>query len=122
MRLAKFVFTAPIIFTVWDKDRIGKEFLGRIVIPLAECPHLAGATLFDDPNNKEIWNPLNTRTARDIITGDICIKLGFVGDLDPDIQHMLEDLDDSETAPGITFFIHSHAVWMLTFDVLQHSL
>ncbi|KAJ3054726.1 hypothetical protein HK097_000972 [Rhizophlyctis rosea] len=94
------LFDAPIVFTVWDKDRIGKDFLGQIVIPLAECAHLAGTTLFDDPNNKEIWNPLNTRTARDIITGDICIKLGFVGELDPDIQHMLENLDDNETVPA----------------------
>ena len=57
--------------------------------------------MFDDPANKEIWHPLNSRTARDVITGDILIKIGFVGELDPDIQVMLENMDDTTAMPGM---------------------
>ncbi|KAJ3043986.1 hypothetical protein HDV00_003513 [Rhizophlyctis rosea] len=94
------LFDASIQLTVWDKDILGKDFLGQLALPLADLVHLAGATSFDDPNNKEVWHPLNMRTPRDVISGDVCIKMGFVGELDHDIQVMLENLEDTTAHPA----------------------
>ncbi|KAJ3410219.1 hypothetical protein HDV05_004014 [Chytridiales sp. JEL 0842] len=75
---------ADLELTVWDKDLIGKDFLGQLVIPLSEVFF----TPFDDAANPAVWHILSPRTPKDKITGDIQIKCGYEGDLSSELQQM----------------------------------
>ncbi|TPX58616.1 phosphatidylserine decarboxylase [Powellomyces hirtus] len=83
-------FDASLGITVWDKDLIGKEFLGQLSIPICDVLRIAGAPSFEDPNNEPIAEPLHGRKATENITGEISLKLGFVGELDRDLLAMLD--------------------------------
>ncbi|KAJ3154639.1 hypothetical protein HDU89_007877 [Geranomyces variabilis] len=94
--LTPVAFEGSLGLTVWDKDLIGKEFLGQLSIPIADVLRLAGAPGYDDPNNQPIANPLHGRKSKENITGEICLKLGFVGEIDRDLLSMLDrSMEDS---------------------------
>ncbi|KAJ3300206.1 hypothetical protein HK104_003435 [Borealophlyctis nickersoniae] len=102
---------ASLSLTVWDKDLIGKDFLGQLTIPIADIPTIAGAAVFDDPNNMAVWLPLNTRSTKESITGDICVKLGFVGNIE-DMNLLLNiNVEDSSVHGGTM-----HATLMTSDD------
>ena len=62
---------AALSITVWDKDLIGKEFLGQLSIPIADILRINGAAAYDDPKNEPIANPLHGRKSKETITGEI---------------------------------------------------
>ncbi|KAJ3018929.1 hypothetical protein HKX48_002532 [Thoreauomyces humboldtii] len=88
--LTPVLFEASLGITVWDKDLIGKDFLGQLSIPISDVLRVAGAISFDDPNNEPIANPLHGRKSSENITGEITLKMGFVGELDRDLLAMLD--------------------------------
>ncbi|KAH7100706.1 hypothetical protein BKA62DRAFT_619610, partial [Auriculariales sp. MPI-PUGE-AT-0066] len=70
-------------FVVWDKDMIGKDYLGELALPANDWfKHSGESKMFDDPNNKDFWLPLvSSRTmgrSRREAKGSINIKIGFV--------------------------------------------
>ncbi|KAI9009539.1 phosphatidylserine decarboxylase-domain-containing protein [Gaertneriomyces semiglobifer] len=87
--LTPVLFDASLQLTVWDKDLIGKDFLGQTTIPLSQLPLLSGSPVYEDTRNEAIWFPLHGRRSKDNITGEISIKLGFTGQLDEDLLQML---------------------------------
>ncbi|TPX69345.1 phosphatidylserine decarboxylase [Spizellomyces sp. 'palustris'] len=88
--LTPVLFDASLDFIVWDKDLIGKDFLGQLSIPISDILRISDAASFDDPKNEPVWHPLHPRKAKENITGEISVKLGFVGELDRDLLGMLD--------------------------------
>ncbi|KAF8237320.1 hypothetical protein L208DRAFT_1356433 [Tricholoma matsutake] len=66
---------------VWDKDYLGKDYLGEAALPLDEwftTPTPDGAFSFDDAANTVFSVPLLSTRANTPPTGAVQIKLGFV--------------------------------------------
>ncbi|KAI8068005.1 C2 domain-containing protein [Gongronella butleri] len=71
--------------TVWDKDRLGRDFLGEINIPFKNVfDRNAGgandgvARHYADPENHEGWYTLHKRMEKNNVSGEIAIKFGFI--------------------------------------------
>ncbi|KAH6565800.1 hypothetical protein BASA61_010300 [Batrachochytrium salamandrivorans] len=75
---------ASLQFTVWDKDFIGRDFLGQLSIPINTMINFIGS--YDDPNNTGMWHILNPRKSNEAVKGDIMIRIGIDGELDDDIK------------------------------------
>ncbi|KAI9439613.1 C2 domain-containing protein [Lactarius indigo] len=58
-------------FVVWDKDVIGKDFLGKYSLPVNQW--FKGALAFDDPNNQDFTVCLDSS-----LRGTLRFKVGFV--------------------------------------------
>ncbi len=71
--------------TVWDKDVLGKDFLGQVKIPITD--------LKTDPfvDSNAIWHPLIPRTFRDKVHGDLKISVGYVGEFDEKFKQFIHD-------------------------------
>lgn len=74
--------------SVWDKDMIGKDFLGKMNFPLIDLlPQNDGkreVIMFDSADNTPVWYPLKQRKANERITGEILLKIGYTGDVADD--------------------------------------
>ncbi|KAI8842996.1 C2 domain-containing protein [Chytridium lagenaria] len=75
---------ARIQLECWDKDLIGRDFLGRLSIPAYEAVFNA----FDDPRNTPSWHMLSARSPKEKISGELKLKFGYVGDLGHDIKQL----------------------------------
>ncbi|KAI8923112.1 phosphatidylserine decarboxylase-domain-containing protein [Entophlyctis helioformis] len=73
-------------FHVWDKDLIGRDFLGEYTIPVATLVNYASD--YDDPKNSSAWYILNPRKSDEVVRGDISFRVGIVGDIDRDLKEM----------------------------------
>ncbi|KAI9094104.1 phosphatidylserine decarboxylase-domain-containing protein [Phlyctochytrium arcticum] len=91
------LFDASLDLVVWDKDLIGKDFLGQVSLPVGDLLRICGAPTYDDPKNETLWHPLHPRKAKETIQGEISFKVGFVGDIDQNLLAMLQGSAD-ETA------------------------
>ncbi|KAI9207931.1 phosphatidylserine decarboxylase-domain-containing protein [Polychytrium aggregatum] len=80
---------STIQITVWDKDFIGRDFLGQITIPIVDFQSYFPVLPFDDPKNIPVWHPLLPRDPKEEITGDIQLKVGFVGPIQEDLKKLL---------------------------------
>jgi len=71
--------------SVWDKDMIGKDFLGKVRFPLIDLLPQTGeegsrnVVMFDDEDNEPIWYPLKQRKSREKVSGEILLKIGYTG-------------------------------------------
>ncbi|CAG8441474.1 13515_t:CDS:2 [Ambispora gerdemannii] len=73
-----------IVVTVWDDDRIGRDFLGEVTIPLKQVFVRNNGGLkdglprsYDDPLNQPAAYPLQKRTSKSEVKGDIVLKFGL---------------------------------------------
>ncbi|TFK17463.1 hypothetical protein FA15DRAFT_676048 [Coprinopsis marcescibilis] len=82
---------------VWDKDMLGKDYLGEVALPLEDwfVDREVGAAVskerpygWDDPNNKAFSLDLLSTRANTAATGSVQIRLGFVSP--PGAQHTQE--------------------------------
>ncbi|ORX61568.1 C2-domain-containing protein [Hesseltinella vesiculosa] len=71
--------------TVWDKDRLGRDFLGEVNIPFknvfdrnAGGSNSGVARHYADAENQPGWYVLAKRTEKNNVSGEIAIKFGFV--------------------------------------------
>lgn len=74
-------------FTVWDKDTFGRDFLGEVTIPFKNIFDRNNNGVSDgvprhwnDSNNLEAYYQLYKRSENDNVSGEVCIKFGFVED------------------------------------------
>ncbi|XJO72657.1 hypothetical protein BDV3_003749 [Batrachochytrium dendrobatidis] len=74
--------------TVWDKDFIGRDFLGQLSIPVASIINFTGD--YEDPKNIGSWHILNPRKSDETVKGDINIRIGIVGELDKDLKDIFK--------------------------------
>jgi len=71
--------------SVWDKDMIGKDFLGKTKFPLIDLlpqnteEGSRDVVMFDDEDNEPIWYPLKQRKSREKVSGEILLKIGYTG-------------------------------------------
>jgi phosphatidylserine decarboxylase len=78
--------------SVWDKDIIGKDFLGKTKFPLIDLlPHnndegARNIVMFDDVDNEPVWFPLKQRRCREKVSGEILLKIGYSGNVNQDID------------------------------------
>ncbi|KAH8983799.1 C2 domain-containing protein [Lactarius hatsudake] len=72
-------------FVVWDKDWVGKDFLGDYSLPVDQWIN-GTAFAFDDPNNEPISVHLDPS-----LRGTLCIKVGFVHPADSTRQPDFEN-------------------------------
>ncbi|KAK7682588.1 hypothetical protein QCA50_014388 [Cerrena zonata] len=73
---------------IWDKDVLGKEYLGEVSIPLEDWFRDDNALDFNDSNNKPLnLNVVSTRIGAQA-TGTAQVKLGFVHP--PNISSLME--------------------------------
>ncbi|EJD35443.1 hypothetical protein AURDEDRAFT_188738 [Auricularia subglabra TFB-10046 SS5] len=82
-------------FVVWDKDLIGKDYLGEVPLTASDWfKHNGGldAMKFDDPNNADFWLPLSSSRSKKDAKGDIHLKLGFLEAPNNDPAHAYADL------------------------------
>ncbi|CAG8598451.1 8151_t:CDS:10 [Ambispora gerdemannii] len=72
---------SDILFTCWDKDVFGKDFLGEVKVPLQQ--HWKDSEIgYNAPGNKPKWYALeNTSRPKETISGEISIRIGLI---DPD--------------------------------------
>ncbi|KAF8055577.1 phosphatidylserine decarboxylase-domain-containing protein [Lyophyllum atratum] len=64
---------------VWDKDMVGKDYLGEVAIPLDEWWGDEGRSFgWDDPANKAFTVNLQSTRAGTAASGAVHVKLGFV--------------------------------------------
>ncbi|KAI9593588.1 C2 domain-containing protein [Syncephalis fuscata] len=77
--------TPAINVTIWDKDTIGRDYMGEITIPLQHlftrnCPtpsHDEGHPLdINDPRNQPVWYNVYS-SKEEQVSGSICIKAGL---------------------------------------------
>lgn len=76
--------TLSLSITVWDKDTLGKDFMGMLDIvcrifliqPIADI----GSGSFDACD--QTWFPLVPRSYKDKVSGDVLVRYGFLGELD----------------------------------------
>jgi hypothetical protein len=80
--------TPVINITLWDKDSIGRDYMGEVNIPLQHlftrnCPtatHENGLPLdFDDLRNQPVWYNVCSSKEK-LVSGTICIKAGLSDD------------------------------------------
>ncbi|KAI8078018.1 C2 domain-containing protein [Gilbertella persicaria] len=74
-------------FTVWDKDTIGRDFLGEVSIPFKNIFDRNNQGISDgiprnynDPNNYSAYYQLAKRSEKNNVSGDLCLKFGIVED------------------------------------------
>lgn len=97
--------------TVWDKDYIGSEYLGHIVIPLCDlCPNLNSPEASYEhlyyEKAEPLWYPLeDDQTMQSHITGEICLKMGWSN---PKVPY------------SITFFFEY--LWSMTSSTVPDTL
>jgi len=78
--------------SVWDKDMIGKDFLGKTKFPLIDLlPHneeegSRNVVMFDDEDNEPIWFPLKQRRSKEKVSGEILLKIGYTGTINQEIN------------------------------------
>jgi len=78
--------------SVWDKDMIGKDFLGKTKFPLIDLlPHSTeegsrNVIMFDDEDNEPIWYPLKQRRSKEKVSGEILLKIGYSGTINESID------------------------------------
>jgi len=79
--------------SVWDKDMIGKDFLGKVKFPLIDLlPYSEddgnnrNVVMFDDPDNEPIWYPLKQRKSKEKVSGEILLKIGYCGTFNQSID------------------------------------
>ncbi|ORZ22987.1 hypothetical protein BCR42DRAFT_458568 [Absidia repens] len=65
---------ALINITVWDEDFLGRDFLGRNNGGSAD----GMARHYGDPENQTAWYTLNKRTEKNNVSGEICLRFGFM--------------------------------------------
>lgn len=62
---------------VWDKDAVGRDFLGQVrfsVVDLISSPHFR---LYDDPLNEPVAYNLEPRSKSEKVSGEILLKFGY---------------------------------------------
>ncbi|KAH9054998.1 C2 domain-containing protein [Lactarius vividus] len=64
-------------FVVWDKDKIGKDYLGEYSLPVNKW-FKGSAFRFDGPDNKHFSVPLYSSRPTETVSGSIDFKVGFV--------------------------------------------
>ncbi|KAI9449813.1 C2 domain-containing protein [Lactarius psammicola] len=64
-------------FVVWDKDMIGKDFLGKYALPVNQW-FRGTAFAFDDRNNQPFFVDLVSSRPNTTVRGAMRIKVGFV--------------------------------------------
>ncbi|ORX46632.1 hypothetical protein BCR36DRAFT_372095 [Piromyces finnis] len=78
--------------SVWDKDMIGKDFLGKTKFPLIDLLPInseegsRNVVMFDDEDNEPIWYPLKQRKSREKVSGEILLKIGYSGAFNENID------------------------------------
>ncbi|KAI9474253.1 MAG: C2 domain-containing protein [Benjaminiella poitrasii] len=84
-------------FTVWDKDTLGRDFLGEVTIPFTNIFDRNNHGVSDgvprnynDPNNHESYFQLAKRKESNNVSGDICLKFGIVEEHIGDVKRYLD--------------------------------
>ncbi|TPX32438.1 phosphatidylserine decarboxylase [Synchytrium microbalum] len=85
---------ASLVFTVFDKDLTGKDFLGMVQVPLSDLV-LPNVVLYDSPDTG-VWYKLCPRNPKDSVKGDLNLKIGFAGPVDPElIAHLRGNIQNT---------------------------
>jgi phosphatidylserine decarboxylase len=79
--------------TIWDKDRIGKDFMGlleivRMILLIFQPISDLGTGSYDEC--EPTWFPLAPRSYKDKISGDVLVQFGFIGDLDDSMKKAIQ--------------------------------
>ncbi|KAJ3221612.1 hypothetical protein HK099_003308 [Clydaea vesicula] len=83
-----------ILFTCWDKDFLGNDFLGQVRIPIAEL----GKAKFSETT--PTWYPFHQRNFKDKISGDLKISLGFEGSIDDNLKSLIDSFSNLNVHPS----------------------
>jgi len=91
-------------FVVWDKDFIGKDFLGKNALSVGEW-FKGTAFAFHDPENKPIVIGLLSSRTTTILHGSMSIKVGFIhahhSTTQPDFRNIFNTLANPVLAPQV---------------------
>jgi hypothetical protein len=98
---------------------VGRDFLGRINIPLRHLFHAKAALLFSDPDNKPKWHTLMKRSKKSNVAGELLLKIGFNQNLDMEkFASLLEKpcrwtvIDESINQPQpVSFYLRALSRW-----------
>ncbi|KAF8268505.1 C2 domain-containing protein [Lactarius quietus] len=103
MSLVQKLGTLNLKFVVWDKDMIGKDFLGKNSLSVNEW-FKGAAFSFDDPENEPILIGLLSSCPTTMLYGTMRIKVGFVPPnptSQPDFRNIFHTLANPTLAPQI---------------------
>ncbi|KAG8922083.1 hypothetical protein FRC02_012151, partial [Tulasnella sp. 418] len=95
-------------FVVWDKDIVGKDYLGELAIPLDELfknHEPSPALSFDDPRNKEYSFALVSSRTDTESRGTLQLKIGFVPadpSQTPDYNALYKDILEQTRIAGLS--------------------
>ncbi|KAI9145186.1 phosphatidylserine decarboxylase-domain-containing protein [Paraphysoderma sedebokerense] len=72
-----------VTITLWDKDIIKRDFLGRVHIPLSSFFDGNGEPVLFHPEREDglKWMKLEKKSEKSVVSGDVKIKAGLVGSL-----------------------------------------
>ncbi|KAG6899888.1 hypothetical protein C0993_005687 [Termitomyces sp. T159_Od127] len=71
---------------VWDKDTLGKDYLGEAAIPLGDWFTEGRGVGWDELSNKAFTVNLESTRVGAVVTGAVTIKLGFVRPAQPPVE------------------------------------
>ncbi|KAL1924727.1 uncharacterized protein VTP21DRAFT_4381 [Calcarisporiella thermophila] len=64
-------------FTIWDKDRFGRDYMGEVFVPWEKTLDVAHPS-FEDKENEPRWFPVVSRKKSQNVTGEILLKFGLI--------------------------------------------
>ncbi|KAG6812726.1 hypothetical protein H0H92_000943 [Tricholoma furcatifolium] len=77
---------------VWDRDMVGKDYLGEAAIPLASWFEGTRGVGWDEPGNKPFTINLESTRVAAVVSGAVHIKLGFVRPPHPQTELDLDEI------------------------------
>jgi C2 domain len=109
-RITPALLDGNLIISVWDKDLFISNFLGFLEFSVSNLLHSS--------NNNPEWHPLLGRSPKEVVFGDICVRISIEGDMDSSFRLITESISrlslsrnasliSSENPSDLVFFNHT---------------